>query len=472
MEVLKSQKGKDILCFGGFMYRKNSSSKSRQCWRCVQSDCHGSASTALNYEAVQDVKTCAPHNHCPDPRHQGITRVMNTLSAEASTSHAAPRRIISGAVDDVDDDVLAVLPTRKALNARIQRKRRRIEGGVPPEPVSAEDLVLPENYQRTSNGARFLLYDGNQGHGRVILFASDAMLMQLQHARTIMCDGTFKVSPRMFFQLYTVHAVRDNCVFPCVYALLPGKNRDIYDIVWNEIKQACPQLAPLVVITDLESAAIASASAAFPGASAQACFFHLSQAVWRKVQNLGLTNLYINDPEARTYCKLLCALAFIPPNDVTHSFEELEDRLEAMPFANELQPLYSYFEDTYIGRPRRRQGRRPPNFAIDLWNVRSRTVDGVPRTTNKLEGWHRAIQLNFDSNHPSIWRFIDGLRREEGLQYAALQQYLAGDAPPAEPKRYRDMNRRLSTLVHRHVEGEMPTEDFLRGVSHNINMNV
>ena len=59
------------------------------------------------------------------------------------------------------------------------------------------------------------------------------------------------------------------------------------------------------------------------------------------------------------YCKMLAALAFRNPDEVTDAFEELNEDLERLQLDEEMQILYDYFENTYIGRQQRR-GRRIP----------------------------------------------------------------------------------------------------------------
>jgi len=84
---------------------------------------------------------------------------------------------------------------------------------------------------------------------------------------------------------------------------------------------------------------------------------------------------------------MILALSFVPPADVPTAFEELVDS-----FDGTMTPLVDYWEDNYIGRQRRnRLGN--PRFSIDLWNVHERVVNGLPRTNNSIEAWHRSFQL-------------------------------------------------------------------------------
>jgi len=80
--------------------------------------------------------------------------------------------------------------------------------------------------------------------------------------------------------------------------------------------------------------------------------------------------------------RLLPALAFVPINDVEKSFEELLDNEYYKENEDFLQPIVDYFENTWIGRPTRRQGRRNSIFSIQMWNCYEATKHGFPKTNN------------------------------------------------------------------------------------------
>ena len=475
MEVIKSQKNKNLITYNGYTYRRNRCTGTRAFWRCVRSDCKGTASTAADYENNRTVRELQEHNHTPDPAYVGTMKALGTMLSQAETTTAPPRRVIAEGLAGVPDESLVRLPNKLALSQRIRRKRRREEVDMPREPATVEQLFITDEQQcirRGDEDIQFLQHDENTADGRIIVFASRAMLDQIEYATELMADGTFKVCPSLFAQLYVVHAIRGDFVFPCIYALLPGKSRSVYESLWRIIQGKCPQLRLNRLVMDFEKAAATAVTNVFVDCTIDYCFFHLSQAVWRKIQQLGLSTLYVEDEQARQYCKMLCSLAFLPYQQVCEAYEELEERLETMGFAERLHPLYTYFEDTYVGRPRRRQGRRQPLFPIRSWNVRERTERGIPRTTNRLEGWHNAFSCMFTSRHPSIWRFIDGLKKEESLQYCQLQRFQTGNPPPPPAKRYKDNNSRLSTLTVRFNEGDINRLDFLRGVSYNFDLNI
>ena len=53
------------------------------------------------------------------------------------------------------------------------------------------------------------------------------------------------------------------------------------------------------------------------------CFYHLCSNMWKRIQQSGLQERYINDPEFALHLRMISALAFLPPNDVQNSFDQL-----------------------------------------------------------------------------------------------------------------------------------------------------
>ena len=86
-----------------------------------------------------------------------------------------------------------------------------------PEPATIQDIRIPERLNTVRHGddeeVRFLLHDdGDENEAddlsdRIIVFGSSTMLDQLARSDTWLMDGTFKMAPSLFYQLYTIHAI-------------------------------------------------------------------------------------------------------------------------------------------------------------------------------------------------------------------------------------------------------------------------
>ena len=70
-----------------------------------------------------------------------------------------------------------------------------------------------------------------------------------------------------------------------------------------------------------EEAAIKATTKVFD-VGIECCLFHLCQAHWRKIQDLGLRQTYIEDSSFFMSCKMMSALAFVPVSDVYSVFSE------------------------------------------------------------------------------------------------------------------------------------------------------
>ena len=195
------------------------------------------------------------------------------------------------------------------------------------------------------------------------------------------------------------------------------------------------------------------------------CFYHLSSKIWKKVQHYGLQQRYNEDQEFTLHTRMLCAVAFMPLDNVIAGFEELTDLIRDT-YQGEMDDLLDYFEETYIGRYRRNAERRPPLFALNLWNMFHRTFDELPRTNNRVEGWHRRFQAQVSSCHPAFWKFINLLRTEENIFRVEIIQNVAGHPPPAQRRRYVDANQRILAIVNDFQNrGNM---EYLRAIAHNL----
>ncbi|KAB0803766.1 hypothetical protein PPYR_00736 [Photinus pyralis] len=338
-------------------------------------------------------------------------RLVNEVCTRARTTQETPQQILAEVVSEAHANVAALLPRKDSLKRSIRAMRK--VGNMPRLPQTIDQLNIPQEFREINiDGTlhQFLLWDSGIEANRILMFGTRQNLHLLFRSEEWFADGTFSSAPALFQQLYTIHVVHGGLVIPALYALLPNKTKATYQRMLQHIKAFDEE---------------------FPNIEKTGCFFHLSQSVWRKVQNEGLTARYQNDHEFSRWIRMIPSLAFLPPDRVTQSFEDLLDDPD---FPQEALPIANYFEDTYIGRINRR-GRQAPLFPIQFWNVYQRTLNGQHRTNNDVEGWHRSFQETCGSLFPNIYRFINCLKRQQGLHNFEMVQILAGNAPTARNKK-------------------------------------
>lgn len=93
------------------------------------------------------------------------------------------------------------------VESGLQKYRRK---ALPPIP-SDQKFIIPDDYKQTYSNGQFLLYDKRKSAygGRLILFSSEEQLKVLLQSDVLFADGTFKVSPKLFEQLYVIHGFQN-----------------------------------------------------------------------------------------------------------------------------------------------------------------------------------------------------------------------------------------------------------------------
>ena len=164
---------------------------------------------------------------------------------------------------------------------------------------------------------------------------------------------------------------------------------------------------------------------------------------------------------------MILALAFVPLDNVIAYFEELADHLRNA-FNEDCDDLLDYFEDNYIGRFRRNAPWRALLFSINLWNMFHRTFNELPKTTNCIEGWHRSFQATVAVCHPTFWKFLELLKKEDALNRVKILQARSGhNAPPAK-RRYANANQWLIQVVD-NFQNLAPMR-YLRSIARNLGL--
>jgi hypothetical protein len=466
MEQIASIRGKNKITLDGYVYVKQKPlANNATSYECELrrgsgiglSVCKAKVKIAADMSVVGFMNT---HSHAPNDAHCEVQKVRAGIKRRAEQTDEGAQQILGHELQHLSQQA-AVEMAPLSIIRRAIRSAKQKRNAVHPLPTD-RTFAIPDEYKTLENGEAFLLHDsGIQDPSRILIFGTARTTRLLVQAQHWFLDGTFKIVPELFYQLYTVHALISGDVIPCLYVLLPNKTQATYLRLFQEMKALVPDLQPSTMTMDFEKASMNAAIAIFPTVSIHGCFYHLAQNIYRQVQAVGLQERYRTDEDLALTTRMLPALAFVPANQVVDSFETLQEQAP-----DELTPVMDYFEDNYIGRLRRQGRRAAPTFAIAVWNVHNQVEENLPRTNNSVEGYHRKMQTAVSAHHPNIWRFLNILKREQSVNNTYLDQLLGGHAPPPQRKKYRDNNTRISRIVRDF--GQRDRLDYLRGIAHNI----
>lgn len=467
MEFTTTERGARKLIRNGYIYLFKKNLANGSSWECElrrRGECR--ASIKLD-EAEDFLAEVNQHTHAPSNIKCETTKVKANIKRRATDTLDPPRHILAGELGVCPDPVAVNLPVHQSMQRNIRRQRQTRHEY--PNPVAIEAIPeIPQEFFFTITGEQFLIYDSGFGYeNRILMFAGPTAIQLLQQSKHWFADGTFKVSPRIFFQVYTIHALLNERVIPCVYVLLPNKTLDTYNRMFAELANILQlQEQPDDIMMDFEIAAMNAAAVNFPGVNMKGCFYHFCSNLWKRIQKEGLQERYQNDENFANTLRMLAALAFVPPQDVIESFEELSNHINNLENFN-VDEVLDYVEDNYIGRLRGNI-RRAPTFAIDRWNMFHRTFDELPRTNNSVEGWHHSFQATVGVYHPSFWRFLGMIKQEESLNRVKIAQALGGHAAPAARRRYTDTNQRILRIVDNYPH--LQRLQYLRSIAHNLGL--
>jgi hypothetical protein len=236
------------------------------------------------------------HNHMPVPEELKIRRTRNEINRRASDELTPVSAIYSQEIALLANDNMAsaAMPPYRSIQTAAFRHRA---ANFPPLPATRLAIQIPQEFQSTTAGEQFVLYE--EPNKDFIIFCTPTSLDLLCDADVVYMDGTFDASPVLFQQLYTMHVFLDRRLIPVVYCLMSRKDRQMYYNIFNILKNKSQQrqknFNPAQIMSDFESGLIPAVTTSFPQTLHKGCYFHFVQAIYRNVQRLGLVDVYTNN---------------------------------------------------------------------------------------------------------------------------------------------------------------------------------
>jgi len=457
-----SQKGKTTVVYRGYeFWKKKSLISGSVVWRCVKyRSCKCKAYLVTKGDILAGSRQ-VEHSHENNVAKVIAKNSIARMKKEIDERNLTPAAALAVVAADLSGEVMMALPDKGLVKRTLRRHRQgnqNVSGSsLPPVPVDTT-FVIPDQFRD------MLLFDSGPGEHRMIIFGRQELLNAFGRSSFWIADGTFKVVPSLFFQMYTIHFQFTEGITPAaLYCLLPNKTRLTYDAILREVQNLIPQAQPETILTDFETAAMSAFRQCYPQAHVRGCYFHLCQSVMRKVQEVGLKAQYEVDSELRGFVRSLSAISHVPINDVPDAFDTL---VEIAPAVEHLDEVITYFEHSYV-RGRRLRGRgenfAPPLFPPEVWNQHTAAAQGIARTTNTCEGWHHGVQSLFQCSHPTMWKFLEGIRQDSAVQVASFLQASAGSYRATE-RRYRILKEKVQRAVATY--GLTDTLTYLRSLAH------
>ncbi|XP_068232140.1 uncharacterized protein [Palaemon carinicauda] len=417
--------------------------------------------TKSKSENYQLIKTTDEHNHEASKSTVDAKTAVVKLKDFVVSNDSTTISLVVSCFSTLDTCSRAEKKYVQHLSRNVRRWRQQT---ISAQAIHREKIgfCIPTNFQHLSFGEKFLQYDsGAEDHNRILIFATEVGLDHLIRCRNLAVGGTFKVSPGISYQLFTIHVQVENCSFPRILGLLSNKTLETHEMFHNKIHDILQQ-TPTTIMSNFEKGSFNGFKGIFPDAIMNGCFFHFCQANYRKIVELGFKDRYRSDNEFCLKMRCFSSRAFLPMEDVPTDFEEPSEDEDI------LEEFLAYFEVTYIRVMRGRGGKRrraSPLFPISIWNMHVRTQMCILRTNNSLEGFHSALSNNAEQQ-PHIWKLIHRFMKEEVLSRTKVIQMERGDERPKNTK-YK-INKRLEQIVSRYNPDDRII--YLRSIGYNVHI--
>lgn len=484
MTDIASNRNNDMLSHDGHLYwlDKLIANETKKSWRCATrlangKRCQGRVYTDLDNRSVTVVS--AHGAHTGDAARVEVARAITTMKRRAVDTQEIPTQIRTNTLQNMTLAARARLPDKAATTKRIQRVRQ-VVNAAPAQPVDRASIEIPESFQEYEHNPgqveNFLLSDSGVGdQDRILIFGRASSQQWISHVQKIYVDGTFSLAPSLFAQIFVLMAERNGFVIPILYALLPNKQQVTYTRMLQMIRTAWPEFNPEIVSLDYEIAIVNAFNGVFPGIQLHGCLFHLVQNVKRRLSSEGLMQRYVNDADFALQARMIPALAFVPIDNLVDAVDSLRGIIDddteepEPPIDADLMPILDSFESTYIGRLVRLNRRSRPTFSPEMWSCYERTLNDEARTNNYAEAAHRRLQAEFGVDHPTLWKFIDGLRTVQKSTDQIYEEFVRGDSPPRKRNKYQQMDARILRIVESFESREIV--EYLRGIASNFMMD-
>ena len=248
-EFTISLKNKEILVVEGHEFHVKRLNKFTTAWNCSKYQSYKCRVSALTQDD-QLIRVNGEHNHSASigkPTTREVIKDIKALSENLTHAAAVASAILP--VTDVLSTQYA-LPSIPNLIQTSQRLRQVIQTVSIHEP-SDRHFDITDKFQE------FLRYDsGKDDHERILVFGDPYMTSVLKSSKFWLGVGTFKLSLKNFYQMYTLHVYVLGIAPACLYALLPNKTEKTYSRLLVALDTFAPGYKPDTILLDFEIAPI------------------------------------------------------------------------------------------------------------------------------------------------------------------------------------------------------------------------
>lgn len=390
LEIIKNQKGGCLMIRGnGHRYTKNkTNANGTTLWRCVNRICSASATLDKDNQNIlrESAHVCEPSmvvNEVVKKREELKRAVCEDLGPVPKIVEDVMKKLRKDSKKDAD-----LIPTFNTMKDSLYRARKRFLNTDLLAHDTTQSITIPEVLAK-----HFLVCEDGDQEKNIVFSTKTARNIIKGSSGSFFADGTFKVTPKPFYQFYVLHLdlnsdKKTTNIIPVIYVLLPNKTEQTYNRLFSIIKQNF-EIDIKNFKCDYEIAQMNAVSNIFPNAKISGCYYHFNHAVWKYSKKIKLNST----SEGRNVTRMVAMFPLLPESYISVAWRHI---LDNAPNSQEMTRFRRYFETQWF-----------PKLPASILSCAGQRH----RTTNCLEGWHRRINGRMGKSH-SLYDFLFKLRKE------------------------------------------------------------
>ena len=455
-QEIREERGGRQLLFDEYIYKRNKSKGGKDYYTCQERNCMVKLQTPMGDLRV--LSNNGDHDHPPVRNDIAKVSVIDVCKRRLDQN---PTETIPKLFEDVcgefEENYNGECPDFTEVKSQLYRYRAESLPPIPDDVGTIDFDEIDVIWRKTKTGGRFMRkHDVDYG---ITIFASTEQLQLLSECRFLMADGTFKTCPNPYSQIYTFHGLFGNRRIPLLWAYMTNRTAAHYirllELMVRYVgRESDGDFNPDVIVTDYELGFIAALPTVLPNTQHCGCLFHFDKAIFKKVQEYGLVELYKNDDRVQAYIRKIMSLPFLPILLLRNSYSLHKQRYRRLiRLFPQLNRLNSYVDQTWLDGP----------FPIQMWNCFNRQVR--LRTTNTCEGWHARWNRRVNKVHPNIWVSIMALQKEEVVVKRVIQKYRRNAREPIQGKKTRRINSQIIRLKSEYTRDERTLDEYWSAIT-------
>ena len=159
---------------------------------------------------------------------------MSDVKQRSINTAKMPRQVLSCQTQLFEDGASAI-PSYTSIYQTFRNKRKLELEVMPKNANSLKELARHARISlKNPWGEKFIYFhSGSEGPQIIIVFSTDRNVQLNGDSLYWQVDGTFKVAPTLFNQLFIIHLYVRSTLLPMLFTLLPIKTEDTYIKVFS-----------------------------------------------------------------------------------------------------------------------------------------------------------------------------------------------------------------------------------------------